>query len=223
MNIDFLLIPEEQRYRIDIHSYTLEEAIITIKNTLDNLEYGIRVIVVIHGYSTGSILLKGIRNDLNHNRIEKIVPSLNPGVTLIYLKENYVIPLRKIKRRKYKKKRKMRYLNETAVQIEILKWLALLAIVAVYDMNPYCKICLGIIFLTDLGATKYSFDDLALKILMITLILSAFIADMTIMNASVITKLLVVLIIIGVAGYKYIQYYNDYKITSKERGDLDEK
>ena len=106
MNIDFLLIPEEQRYRMDIHSYTLEEAIITIQNTLDNLEYGIRVIVVIHGYSTGSILLKGIRNDLKHNRIEKIVPSLNPGVTLIYLKENYTIPLRK----KYKKKKVKRKL-----------------------------------------------------------------------------------------------------------------
>ena len=110
MNIDFLLIPEEQRYRMDIHSYTLEEAIITIQNTLDILEYGIRVIVVIHGYSTGSILLKGIRNDLKHNRIEKIVPSLNPGVTLIYLKENYTIPLRKIKRKKYKKKKKKRKL-----------------------------------------------------------------------------------------------------------------
>jgi hypothetical protein len=130
---------------------------------------------------------------------------------------------KKQEKQESKKERKMRYLNETAVQIEILKWLALFATVAVYDMNPYCKICLGIIFLTDLGATKYTFDDLALKILMITLILSAFIADMQVLNASVITELLVVLIIIGVAGYKYIQYYNDYKITSKERGDLDEK
>ena len=110
MNIDFLLIPEEQRYRMDIHSYTLEEAIITLQNTLDNLEYGIRVIVVIHGYSTGSILLKGIRNELNHNRIEKIAPSLNPGVTLIYLKDNYIIPLRKIKRKKHKRKKGKRKL-----------------------------------------------------------------------------------------------------------------
>ena len=80
---------------------------------------------------------------------------------------------KKQEKQETKKERKMRYLNETAVQIEILKWLALFATVAVYDMNPYCKICLGIIFLTDLGATKYTFDDLALKILMITLILSA--------------------------------------------------
>lgn len=125
--------------------------------------------------------------------------------------------------KKSKKVRKMRYLNDTAAQIEMLKWLALFATVAVYDMNPYCKICLGITFLTDLGATKYTFDDLALKILMLILILSAFIADMQVMNATFITKLLIILMIIGVAGYKYIQCYNDYKITSKERGDLDEK
>lgn len=130
---------------------------------------------------------------------------------------------KKQEKQETKKERKMRYLNDTALQIEILKWLAIFTTLAVYDMNPISKICLGIIFLTDLGATKYTFDDLALKILMITLILSAFIADMTIMNTSVITELLVVLIIIGVAGYKYIQCYNDYKITSKERGDLDEK
>lgn len=130
---------------------------------------------------------------------------------------------KKQEKQETKKQRKMRYLNETAAQIEMLKWLALFATVAVYDMNPYCKICLGITFLTDLGATKYTFDDLALKILMLILILSAFIADMQVMNATFITKLLIILMIIGVAGYKYIQCYNDYKITSKERGDLDEK
>lgn len=130
---------------------------------------------------------------------------------------------KKQEKQESKKERKMRYLNETAVQIETLKWLVIFATLAVYDMNAISKLCLGIIFIVDLGATKYSFDDLALKILMVTLILSAFIADMTIMNTSVITELLVVLIIIGVAGYKYIQCYNDYKITSKERGDLDEK
>lgn len=130
---------------------------------------------------------------------------------------------KKQEKQETKKERKMRYLNETAVQIEILKWLALFATLAVYDMNAISKLCLGIIFVVDLGATKYVMEDLALKILMITLILSAFIADMTIMNASFITELLIILIIIGVAGYKYIQCYNDYKITSKERGDLDEK
>ena len=119
---------------------------------------------------------------------------------------------KKQEKQESKKERKMRYLNDTAAQIEMLKWLALFATVAVYDMNPYCKICLGITFLTDLGATKYTFDDLALKILMLILILSAFIADMQVMNATFITKLLIILIIIGVAGYKYIQCYNDYKI-----------
>ena len=110
MDTDFLLIPEEQRYRMDIHSYTLEEAIITIQNTLDNLEYNKKVIIVIHGYSTGSILLKGIRNDLRnnlqHDRIEKIIPALNPGITLIYLKKDYIISLRKTLRKKKRKRRK---------------------------------------------------------------------------------------------------------------------
>ena len=106
MNIDFLLIPEEQRYRMDIHSYTLEEAIITIQNILDNLEYNKKVIIVIHGYSTGSILLKGIRNNLQHDRIEKIIPALNPGITLIYLKKDYIISLRKPLRKKKRKRRK---------------------------------------------------------------------------------------------------------------------
>lgn len=127
------------------------------------------------------------------------------------------------KKQESKKERKMRYLNDTALQIEILKWLTLFATLAVYDMNGLSEICLGIIFILDLGATKYAFDDLALKILMLTLILSAFIADMTIMNASFITELLVVLVIIGVAGYKYVQYYLDYKVTSKERGDFNER
>lgn len=106
MDTDFLLIPEEQKYRMDIHSYTLEEAIITLQNTLDNLEYNKKVIIVIHGYSTGSILLKGIRNNLQHDRIEKIIPVLNPGITLIYLKKDYIISLRKPLRKKKRKIRK---------------------------------------------------------------------------------------------------------------------
>ena len=107
MDTDFLLIPEEQRYRMDIHSYTLEEAIITLQNTLDNLEYNKNVIIVIHGYSTWSILLKGIRNNLQHDRIEKIIPALNPVITLIYLKKDYIISLRKPLRKKKRKKTKI--------------------------------------------------------------------------------------------------------------------
>ena len=73
---------------------------------MDNLEYNKKVIIVIHGYSTGSILLKGIRNSLQHDRIEKIIPALNPGVTLIYLKKDYIISLRKPVSKKKRKRRK---------------------------------------------------------------------------------------------------------------------
>ena len=133
--------------------------------------------------------------------------------------------MKKIKQEKQetKKEIKLRYLNDKAVGNEAIKWIAIFITLIIYDMNPISKVVLGIIFIVDLGATKYVMEDLALKILMITLILSAFIADMTIMDTSFITELLIVLIIIGVAGYKYVQYYFDYKVTSKERGDYDEK
>lgn len=133
--------------------------------------------------------------------------------------------MKKIKQEKQetKKEIKLRYLNDKAVGNEAIKWIAIFITLIIYEMNPISKVVLGIIFIVDLGATKYVMEDLALKILMITLILSAFIADMTMMDSSFISELLIILIIIGVAGYKYVQYYLDYKVTSKERGDYDEK
>ena len=121
------------------------------------------------------------------------------------------------------KEQKKRYLNDTAAQIESLKWLAIFITLAVYDMNLISKICLVIIFLTELWATKYAFEDIALKILIIILILSAFIADMTVINSSFITEILIVLIILVIAGYKYIRYYKEYISISKKRDDYDER
>lgn len=120
------------------------------------------------------------------------------------------------KKQEEKKERKLRYLNDTAFQIESLKWLAILISLAVYDMNLISKICLVIIFLTDIGATKYCFTDLALKLLIIILILAAFIADVKTINLSFITEILIVLIILIIAGYKYIRYYKEYISISKK-------
>ena len=127
------------------------------------------------------------------------------------------------KKQEEKKERKLRYLNDTAFQSESLKWLAILISLAVYDMNLISKICLVIIFLTDIGATKYCFTDLALKLLMIILILAAFIADVKTINLSFITEILIVLIILIIAGYKYIRYYKEYISISKKRDDYDER
>ena len=130
---------------------------------------------------------------------------------------------KKQEKQETKKEIKLRYLNDVALKNEAIKWIAICITLIIYDMNTISKVCLGIIFVVDLGATKYVIKDLALKILVLILIMSAFIADMQVMNVSFITELLVVLVIIGVAGYKYVQYYLDYKVTSKERGDLDER
>lgn len=130
---------------------------------------------------------------------------------------------KKQEKQETKKEIKLRYLNDVALKNEAIKWIAIFITLIIYDMNTISKVCLEIIFVVDLGATKYVIKDLALKILVLILIMSAFIADMQVMNVSFITELLVVLVIIGVAGYKYVQYYLDYKVTSKERGDLDER
>lgn len=130
---------------------------------------------------------------------------------------------KKQEKQETKKEIKLRYLNDVALKNETIKWIAIFITLIIYDMNTISKVCLGIIFVVDLGATKYVIKDLALKILVLILIMSAFIADMQVMNVSFITESLVVLVIIGVAGYKYVQYYLDYKVTSKERGDLDER
>ena len=130
---------------------------------------------------------------------------------------------KKQEKQETKKEIKLRYLNDVALKNEAIKWIAIFITLIIYDMNTISKVCLGIIFVVDLGATKYVIKDLALKILVLILIMSAFIADMQVMNVSFITESLVVLVIIGVAGYKYVQYYLDYKVTSKERGDLDER
>ena len=130
---------------------------------------------------------------------------------------------KKQEKQETKKEIKLRYLNDVALKNEAIKWIEIFITLIIYDMNTISKVCLGIIFVVDLGATKYVIKDLALKILVLILIMSAFIADMQVMNVSFITELVLILIIIGVAGYKYVQYYLDYKVTSKERGDLDER
>ena len=127
------------------------------------------------------------------------------------------------KKQEEKKERKLRYLNDTAVQIESLKWLFIFMTLSIYDMNLITKVCLVIIFLTDIGATKYCFTDLALKLLMIILILGVFIADVKTINLSFITEILIVLIILVIAGYKYIRYYKEYISTSKKRDDYYER
>ena len=132
----------------------------------------------------------------------------------------------KMKKEKEKKlsekEQKKRYLNDTAAQIEMLKWILILITLAFYNMKGLLVVALIIISITDWSATKWCFDDIALKMLMMTLILSSFIADISIINVASIAELLIVIIIISITGYYYLNIWKEYRVLNKRRGDYNE-
>lgn len=119
------------------------------------------------------------------------------------------------------KEQKKRYLNDTAAQLEMLKWILILITLAFYDMKGLLVVALIIISITDWSATKWCFDDIALKMLMMTLILSSFIVDISIINVASIAELLIV-IIISITGYYYLNIWKEYRVLNKRRGDYNE-
>lgn len=98
-----LWVAEENRKKIDLHGLTREEAIIKLEEVLDTVPQNIYALIVVHGYSLGSVLLDVVRNEITHPRIEEIVPDNNPGITIIKLKKTFKINLRKPIKRKYRK------------------------------------------------------------------------------------------------------------------------
>ena len=66
---------------------------------------------------------------------------------------------KKQEKQETKKEIKLRYLNDVALKNEAIKWIAIFITLIIYDMNTISKVCLGIIFVVDLGATKYVIKD----------------------------------------------------------------
>ena len=125
-------------------------------------------------------------------------------------------------KKEQEKQEKKRYLNETAAQIEMLKWIVILITLAFYDMKGILIVALIIISVTDWSATKWCFDDIALKILMMTLILASFVVDISIINVGSIAEILIVIVIISITGYYYLNIWKEYRLLSKRRGDYNE-
>lgn len=88
---EMFFIPEENRVKIDMHGFTKDDVMFELDNILDNLDKltHIYVIVAVHGYKLGEVILNYIRKEYRHKNAYKIVPDKNPGVTLIYTK-NYM-------------------------------------------------------------------------------------------------------------------------------------
>ena len=81
-----IFIPETDKIILNLHDMEKQEALFYLEKAIDTAEDNIKEIVVIHGYRKGQVLLNAVRNEFNHNRIEKKIIPFNKGITLIYLK-----------------------------------------------------------------------------------------------------------------------------------------
>ncbi|MFT9057508.1 MAG: Smr/MutS family protein [Ethanoligenens sp.] len=73
------------RVEVDIHSMHQEEAKKYLEHFLSDANGNVKEVVVIHGYSSGTVLRDMVRKRLKHHRIRSKALSLNPGITTLYL------------------------------------------------------------------------------------------------------------------------------------------
>jgi DNA-nicking Smr family endonuclease len=72
---------------IDIHGFTPEQAKRCIEFELKRAPRGADRILIIHGYSRGTVLRDLVRNGLDSPRISEVMPCFaNDGESTIYLK-----------------------------------------------------------------------------------------------------------------------------------------
>lgn len=71
---------------IDIHGMTVNEAISELDYYLEYLPDDVKEVVVIHGYRQGKRLLEMVRKEFQHDRIERKIVSMNPGITVFLIK-----------------------------------------------------------------------------------------------------------------------------------------
>ena len=69
---------------IDIHHMHRDEAKRFLERFLSKANGNVKEVVVIHGYSSGTVLRDMVRTQLKHHRIQSKVLSRNPGITTLY-------------------------------------------------------------------------------------------------------------------------------------------
>lgn len=102
MPLDY--VAEENRLKLDLHNLTKEEAKYQLIDSISFCQSHIKQIVVVHGYSLGTVLLKMVRTEIKHPRIKSIIRGTNPGITLINLNNGYTPNLERRTRKKKRKK-----------------------------------------------------------------------------------------------------------------------
>lgn len=74
-----------QKVEIDIHSMQRAEAKKYLERFLSQVNGSVREVVVIHGFHSGTVLQRLVRQELKHHRIRSRVVGLNEGVTTLLL------------------------------------------------------------------------------------------------------------------------------------------
>lgn len=75
------------RAEINLHGLNVAEAKLRLERLLVNLPPNVTELIVIHGYHGGNALQNMVRTQLKSNRIRQRMVSLNPGETILILKE----------------------------------------------------------------------------------------------------------------------------------------
>lgn len=87
INID--LVPEEYKNVLDLHGLTVDESKSYIDQEfliVESMKLNTKVFILLHGYSSGEILKKYIRNEYKNKNIEYKDWGQNPGITYFILK-----------------------------------------------------------------------------------------------------------------------------------------
>lgn len=74
-----------QKAEIDIHNMTHDQAKRYIEQYLNKVNGSVKEVSVIHGYSSGTVLLNMVQKGLRHPKIKAKVKSMNPGITILVL------------------------------------------------------------------------------------------------------------------------------------------
>lgn len=79
--------PRTTVMEVDIHGLMASDAKARLEHLLSHAAPEVEEVVVIHGYSRGTVLRDMVRNQLKHPRIQAKLLSLNQGQTRILLKK----------------------------------------------------------------------------------------------------------------------------------------
>ena len=71
---------------VDIHGLMASDAKARLEHLLSNAGPQVEEVVVIHGYSRGTVLRDMVREEFAHPRVAAVLPSLNPGETRLLLR-----------------------------------------------------------------------------------------------------------------------------------------